>query len=125
MDRKIDYLIVGQGIAGTILSYKLIKKGYLVKVIDDGHRTASSTKAAGIVNPITGRSYVKSWMIDELIPEAIRTYRSLEKELKGKYYHEHTIVRVLGSIYEENKWSSRLLDDAYSKYIIEDYDTSA
>ena len=48
MDRKIDYLIVGQGIAGTILSYKLIKKGYLVKVIDDGHRTASSTKAAGI-----------------------------------------------------------------------------
>ncbi|MDA9182200.1 FAD-binding oxidoreductase [Saprospiraceae bacterium] len=125
MDRKIDYLIVGQGIAGTILSYKLIKKGYLVKVIDDGHRTASSTKAAGIVNPITGRSYVKSWMIDELIPEAIRTYRSLENELKGKYYHEHTIVRVLGSIYEENKWSSRLLDDAYSKYIIEDYDTSS
>lgn len=124
MDRKIDYLIVGQGIAGTILSYKLIKKGYLVKVIDDGHRTASSTKAAGIINPITGRSYVKSWMIDDLIPEAKKTYKSLEDELDGKYYHDHTIVRVLGSIFEENKWSSRLLDDAYSKHILEDYDTS-
>lgn len=124
MDRRVDYLVVGQGIAGTVLSYKLIQKGYSVKVIDDGHRTASSTKAAGIVNPITGRSYVKSWRIDDLIPEAVDTYASLEKDLGGKYYHEHTIVRVLGSIYEENKWSSRLLDDAYRDYIIEDYDTS-
>ena len=124
MDRKIDYLIVGQGIAGTVLSYKLIKKGYLVKVIDDGHKTASSNKAAGIVNPITGRSYVKSWMIDELIPEVRNTYKAFESELKGNYYHEHNIVRVLGNIYEENKWSSRLLDDAYTAYIVEDYDTS-
>lgn len=124
MDRRIDYLIVGQGIAGTILSYKLIKKGYLVKVIDDGHRTSSSTKAAGIVNPITGRSYVKSWMIDQLIPTAIETYNEFEKLLGNTYYHDHNIVRVLGSIFEENKWSSRLLDDAYSQYIIEDYDVS-
>ncbi len=124
MDRNIDYLIVGQGIAGTILSYKLLKKGYNVKVIDDGHKTSSSTKAAGIVNPITGRSYVKSWMIDSLIPAAKRTYKDLEDELGGKYFYNHNIVRVLGSIYEENKWSSRLLDDTYSKYIISDYDTS-
>lgn len=122
MDRSVDYLIVGQGIAGTVLSYKLIKKGYTVKVLDDNHLTSSSTKAAGIINPITGRSYVKSWKIDDLIPAAIKTYRQLEVELNNKYYHTHNIVRVLNNIYEENKWSSRVVDDAYADYIVNDYD---
>lgn len=122
MDRKVDYLIVGQGIAGTVLSYKLLQKGYSVQVIDDGHKTSSSTKAAGIINPITGRSYVKSWRIDDLIPAAQKTYQALENELGSKYYHEHNIIRVLGSIYEENKWSSRVLDDTYTQYIVDGYD---
>ena len=124
MDRSVDCLIVGQGIAGTILSYKLVQKGYTVKVIDDGHITSSSTKAAGIINPITGRSYVKSWRIDELIPAAKATYNDLEELLGGKYFHDHNIVRVLSSIFEENKWSGRLLDDSYTKYIVDEYDHS-
>ena len=122
MDRSVDCLVVGQGIAGTILSYKLMQKGYSVKVIDDGHRTSSSMKAAGIINPITGRSYVKSWKVDDLIPSAEFTYKALEDLLGAKYYHKHNIIRVLGSIFEENKWSSRLLDDAYTKYIINNFD---
>lgn len=124
MDRSVDCLVVGQGIAGTILSYKLIEKGYSVKVIDDNHKTSSSTKAAGIINPITGRSYVKSWKIDELIPAAKATYNGLEKLLGAQYFHEHNIVRVLGSVFEENKWSGRLLDDNYSPYIIDNYELS-
>lgn len=124
MDRSVDCLVVGQGIAGTVLSYKLIQKGYSVKIIDDGHQTSSSMKAAGIINPITGRSYVKSWKIDELIPVARSSYSAFENLLGGQYFSEHNIVRVLGSVFEENKWSSRLLDDAYTQYIIEDFDHS-
>lgn len=117
----LDYMIVGQGISGTVLSYKLIQAGKSVIVIDDGHKTASTTKAAGIINPITGRSYTKSWKIDQLLPSAINTYGQFSDLLKHNYYLPHTIVRVLTKIVEENKWSSRLLDDSYLDYIEENH----
>ena len=45
MKQEIDYLIVGQGIAGTLLSYQLINKGYKVRVIDDNHKSSSTIVA--------------------------------------------------------------------------------
>lgn len=122
---KVDFVIVGQGIAGTVLAHKLLGQGCTLKVIDDAHQSSSSTKAAGIINPITGRAYVKSWMIDDLLPEAVSTYESIAELLDSKFFHEHNIIRVLGSIAEENKWYSRINDDAYSNYIVSNADTSA
>lgn len=121
----IDYLIIGQGIAGTSLAFLLQEKAYNVHVIDDGHISSSSTRAAGIINPITGRSYVKSWRIDELIPSAKECYTAMESMLDISVWHEHTIARVLANISEENKWFSRLLDDTYSHYILEGIDSDS
>ena len=70
---KVDYLIIGQGIAGTLLAYFLQKKGASILVIDDAYERAATQVAAGIINPITGRRYVKSWRVDELIPFAKAT----------------------------------------------------
>ena len=68
---EIDYLIVGQGISGTMLSWFLHKEGKSFAVIDDGNEHSASKTAAGIINPITGRRYVTTWMIDEVMPFAV------------------------------------------------------
>ena len=60
---EYKYLIVGQGLAGTVLSYQLLKNGIPHKVLDDGHLSAATLAAAGLINPITGRRYVKSWTV--------------------------------------------------------------
>ncbi|HRE82554.1 MAG TPA: hypothetical protein PLN52_16030, partial [Opitutaceae bacterium] len=74
-------LIVGQGIAGTLLAWAFEHAGIDFEIADAGHAEAASRVAAGIVNPITGQRFVKSWRVDELLPLARAVYRELEAEL--------------------------------------------
>ena len=69
-----DTIIIGQGLAGSLLGWQLIQDGQRVLVIDDGHRSAASRVAAGIINPITGQRLVKSWHVDQFLPEAEKFY---------------------------------------------------
>ena len=78
---KVDYLIVGQGIAGTCLSWELEKRGKEYLVIDSPDPNAASRIAAGVINPITGRRLVKTWMADELLPYAEITFQTFGEQL--------------------------------------------
>lgn len=121
-------LIVGQGLSGTLLAYFLKKAGQQVHLIDHHHRQASSKVAAGIINPITGRRFVKSWRIDEFLPFARQTYREIEQELSRslkspvQLLHERPILRVLFSQKEENDWLGRAALDNYAPYMSEEMD---
>lgn len=122
-----SYLIVGQGLAGTLLAHFLIKKGQQVRVMDDNYERAASKVAAGIINPITGRRFAKSWKIDELLPFAAKTYSELEQQLGISIFHKKNILRVLFSQKEENTWLSRSIWPTFSPYVIDypdgsDYD---
>lgn len=77
----VDILIIGQGICGTMLSHYLEKSGLSFLVIDESNPLTPSKIASGIINPVTGRRMVKTWMIDELLPFVWREYRQIEKEL--------------------------------------------
>ncbi|MBN8668720.1 MAG: FAD-binding oxidoreductase [Chitinophagales bacterium] len=77
----VDYLIIGQGIAGTWLSYFLSKTDKTFLVIDEADPSSSSRVAAGLINPVTGRRVVKTWMIDELLPFAEKQYDRMGADL--------------------------------------------
>jgi len=77
----LDYLIIGQGISGTWLSYFLHQEGKRFLVIDENSKNAPSRIAAGIINPVTGRRHVEVWMADELLPFALDAYTRLGNEL--------------------------------------------
>lgn len=117
--RHADFIIVGQGIAGTLLAHFLEEQGQSVFVIDQYSPNAASQVAAGIINPITGRRYVKSWRIDDLIPFARQTYRKLEEKLGVSIFHERNIIRTLFNQGEENDWLARSGDPAYAPYLLE------
>jgi glycine/D-amino acid oxidase-like deaminating enzyme len=72
---KVDCLLIGQGICGTFLSWYLEKAGLSFLVIDESQPNTASKAAAGVINPITGRRMVKTWMIDELLPFAWNEYQ--------------------------------------------------
>ena len=78
---EIEFLIIGQGISGTFLSWFLQRANRSFIVIDNGHKHAASRVASGIINPVTGRRIVKTWMIDELMPFALQHYELLGKDL--------------------------------------------
>lgn len=79
---QVDYLIIGQGISGTWLSYYLQKAGKKIVVIDNNRKTAPSRIAAGIINPVTGRRHVEVWMAEELLPFSLDAYTQLGHELR-------------------------------------------
>jgi glycine oxidase len=113
-----DYIIVGQGIAGSILAHLLHKNGQKVVIFDrNTEGSLSSSKiAAGIINPITGRRFVKSWRIDELLPVAKRTYQDLEKLLNIPIWHDRNLIRTLHDTEEENNYLLRSTYPDYQQY---------
>src|SRR5690242_7083618 len=72
---KAEFLVVGQGISGTFVSWYLEKSKRSFVVIDHLEHNSSSRVAAGIINPVTGRRIVKTWMIDTLLPFALDAYQ--------------------------------------------------
>lgn len=125
--KKADFIIVGQGLAGTLLAHFLEQEGKKVFLVDPGEAGTATQVAAGIINPITGRRYVKSWRVDELIPFAEKTYRSIEKLLGISIFHPRPIIRTLFNAREENDWMLRTADPAYVPYMkdqadLENYD---
>jgi glycine/D-amino acid oxidase-like deaminating enzyme len=88
----VDFLIIGQGICGTFLSWELQKAGYSFLVIDDNQPGAASKVAAGIINPVTGRRIVKTWMIDEVMPFACEQYTELGKLLQVTAIEQKDII---------------------------------
>ncbi len=115
--KQVKYLIVGQGIAGTLLSWELRKRGFGHLVFEPINKASSSYKAAGIFNPITGRKMVKTWMADELFPGLIAYYQELEDQLGQKIiYHKH-IYRPFNSIDEQNDWQGKIAEGGYSQVV--------
>jgi len=117
--QQVNYIIVGQGLSGTLLAHYLQEAGKSFHIFDDHHRGSSSHVAAGIINPVTGRRVVKSWMIDALIPFAKKTYQEIENKLDIKIFHERNIVRALFSKKEEDLWLEKTAHPSVEKYILE------
>ena len=111
-----DYIVLGQGLAGTVLIHELAKRNSNFLVID-GEEHTTSFAAAGIINPITGRNFIKSWLLEDLLPIALKTYHELENELGFKFLNQLDIVRTVNSIKEENDWHIRKLDVVYTDYL--------
>lgn len=73
--------------------------------------------AAGIINPITGRRFVRSWRIEELLPEARALYAELEQLLGVSLWHDLPLIRTLFNRGEQNDWLARGGDGGYSTYL--------
>lgn len=126
MDYKqsFDIAIVGQGIAGTLMAHFLESYGKRVLVIDNRFQGSSSLVAAGIVNPVTGKNFVRSWRIHEFLPFAIETYDAIEKKLGIQCYQKSNIIRALDTVEDENNWLARTQDALVGMYMCEISDIS-
>lgn len=87
-------LIVGQGLAGTVLGLALEQAGIGFRIVDAGHGGAASAAAAGIINPIAGRRLVRTPRIGELLPLARAAYHELEVRLGVPLWRELRVRRL-------------------------------
>jgi len=114
--KHFDFLIVGQGLAGSLLAFELIRRGHRVMVVDDGVGNASSV-AAGLVNPVTGMRLVKSTAVDLALPAAQRLYRDLAGLFGQTFFLEKPMLRLLRGEAEVTQAERRLRTTGYQAYL--------
>ncbi|MEO1437980.1 MAG: FAD-dependent oxidoreductase, partial [Bacteroidota bacterium] len=114
---NVDYIIVGQGLAGTLLAHELHKKGQTFRLFDPGLEGSASVVGAGIVNPVTGRRIVKSWLIDEYLPICQRTFQEIEALLNVRVYFPRNVLRVFYKAQQENDWLAKTSLPEFSNYL--------
>lgn len=117
-----DILIVGQGIAGTIFSFLCHKNGLSFDVVDKGHEKAASSVSSGLINPITGRRFKKTWKYETLKNYFLPLYMELQEELRIPIIREIKILRALTTAKAKNYWDTRKTDPEYAPYMSDDQD---
>jgi glycine/D-amino acid oxidase-like deaminating enzyme len=113
----LDYLIIGQGLAGSVLALKLLKRGKKILVVDQPRKNIASRVAAGLFNPITGKKMVKTWLADKLFPALHTHYKEAEALTGDSFFHHMPIYRPFGTIEEQNEWMGRSPDPAFTSYV--------
>lgn len=73
-----DYLIVGYGLSGAMLSDILLDNGKKICVINSDKFSATLASCA-IVNPITGKYFKLTWRANDILPFAYSYYSEMEK----------------------------------------------
>jgi len=113
---KHDYLILGQGLAGSLLAWELLQRDCKIIVVDNGLENASQV-AAGLINPVTGMRLVKSAEVEYLLPSAMRCYAHLSQFFKQDFYIEKPMQRLLNNELLLTNAHKRLADPAYKDYV--------
>lgn len=114
---EIDFLLIGRGLAGTALGYRLKEAGRKIRIIDQPEANNSSRVAAGLFNPVTGRKMVKTWKADSIFPVIKPFYRELERLTGSIFLTEKAIYRPFLSIEEQNEWMGHSADPGFAAYL--------
>lgn len=110
---KTDVLIVGQGLAGSLLAMALLKLGKRVLVLDDGWRSAASLAASGVINPVSGQRLARDPELDSLLPAAVETYGALSRDFRHQLIQASPLLRLVQSEDEAMRLKQRSTDPGY------------
>jgi len=113
----VDYIIAGQGLAGSLFAWNAIQSGKIVKVFDSKSGHTCTRVAAGIVTPITGRQMKLTWKAGTLIPFSSAYYKELQMQLGKKFLQELPMFRLLHDNKARNDWDALSGEPAYCQFM--------
>lgn len=115
---KIDYLIVGQGLAGSLIAWHLLEQGQRILVVDRDEDGTSSKIAAGLVTPLAGARFHLPDGLEERLNYARQFFWDLEEAGAGTLFHHRRIARLFQNEKEKTTWDQRLAmnDGRYDRY---------
>ncbi|MCB9168832.1 MAG: FAD-dependent oxidoreductase [Flavobacteriales bacterium] len=118
-NRSYDVIIIGQGLAGAVLSETLAQRGLRVMMFDQPQDGRASWMAAGLVNPVVLRRLVLSWRAPEMLAVAAAFYRDLELRYDTTFWHPMPLVKIHPNGKEAGEWRNRMKDPEIAPFIQE------
>jgi len=115
--QQLDFLIIGQGLAGSILGFELIERGQSVLLIDNAHNGSSSKVAAGIINPITGHRLNLTEGFVEYFRAALHFYQRAEYVFGRSLISDINQTRLIKNQGQANYFKKRLGQIEYQTFL--------
>lgn len=113
---KVDYIIVGLGLAGLAFVEELIAEKKTFLVFEDDSQT-SSLVAGGVYNPVILKRFTPVWNAKEQLEIALPFYQKLEEKLNIKIDEKFVIKKVFKSIEDQNNWFAALDKPKLTDYL--------
>lgn len=103
---KVDYIIVGCGLAGIAFCEELLVNNKTFVVFDNNSQRASSV-AGGLYNPVTLKRFTPVWESKKQLEIGLPVYIKIEERLKCKLDYKVAVRRRFTSLEEQNNWFGR------------------
>lgn len=100
---KVDYIIVGAGLAGLAMAQFCLNHQKTFVVIDNGFKTSSKV-AGGMFNPVVLKRFTSIWEAQAQLELADSFYLEIEVMLNTLFYHKLPIYRKFATVEEQNNW---------------------
>ena len=97
-----DFAVLGGGLAGVTLAWRLHGLGASFRVHDRGEPATASRVAAGLLTPVTGQRPALSWRWAELAAEAFAFYPRVEAVTGARFFHPGPMVRLFDGVKERD-----------------------
>ncbi|AOW21682.1 NAD(P)/FAD-dependent oxidoreductase [Urechidicola croceus] len=114
---KVDYIIVGLGLAGLAFSRELEKENKSFIVFENKSQHSSKV-AGGMYNPIILKRFTPVWDAENQLKIAIPFYKNMELLLGNKYDYKVDVYRLFTSIEEQNNWFAACDNPTLSSYMV-------
>ena len=120
--KKVDYIIVGLGLAGLSFSRQLEKNKKTFVVFEDDSQHSSKV-AGGMYNPVILKRFTPVWDAKNQLEIALPFYKELEEKFGSTYDIPLEIGRLLTSVEEQNNWFTTCDHPLLADYMIPKIDT--
>ena len=119
--QKENILIVGQGIAGSVLAFQFPEDRFHVTILDDGHLSSSSMVAAGMWNPLSFKKPSIGWNSEQLLDSARSAYGRISEKLKIDFFYFLPLNRVFPDQRSANDWDDKSTERTFGQFVINNY----
>ena len=120
---KVDYIIVGLGLAGLAFVEELLAANKSFIVFEDDSQT-SSLVAGGVYNPVILKRFTPVWNAIEQLELALPFYKRLEEKLSIDIDKKFVTKKSFKSIEDQNNWFTALDKPKLVNYLDEKLDTN-
>lgn len=101
--KKVDYILVGLGIAGLCMAERILTAGKSFVVFDRGSGTATKI-AGGVINPVVLKRFTPVWQAADFLTEAESFYEELATRLKTSFFRSVSLHRIFSDPRDQNNW---------------------
>jgi hypothetical protein len=104
---QVDYIVVGQGLSGSWVSWFLMQQKKTFVVIDKNEMQTASKNSAGIMNPMTGKRYAKVPLLESIFPFAVNAYQEVGTFFNRQFIYPTAIIDFFSSKESEDLFLKR------------------